>query len=129
MKQPKVEYTNEIDQRLKYVLDTVKKAVEMFLKASKDMDYACRFKAFEMVNVSEVDKNALSEVIKEAFAIEIGTQAKDTLDTITYGYYVEPVEGEENKYSFWFNAIKETPVYPENDALNTIEEVKEEVKE
>jgi hypothetical protein len=129
MKHPKVEYTAAVDQRLQYVLDMVKKAVEMFLKASEDMEYACRFKAFEMVNISEVDKNALSEVIKEAFAIEIGTQARETLDEITYGYYVEPVEGEENKYSFWFSAIKEKPVYPENDALNTIEEVNEEVKQ
>lgn len=123
---------NGMDERLKFVLDNVKKAVEMFLKATKDMEYACRFKAFEIVNVSEVDKNALSEVIKEAFAIEIGSQAKDTLDTITYGYHVEPVEGEENKYSFWFNAVKEKPVYPEKeeiDKLDKIEEVIEDSKE
>lgn len=132
MKQPRVEFMNGMDERLKFVLDSVKKAVEMFLKATKDMEYACRFKAFEIVNVSEVDKNALSEVIKEAFAIEIGNQAKDTLDTITYGYHVEAVEGEENKYSFWFNAVKEKPVYPEKeeiDKLDKIEEVIEDSKE
>jgi hypothetical protein len=130
MKQPRVEFMNGMDKRLKFVLDSVKKAVEMFLKATKDMEYACRFKAFEIVNVSEVDKNALSEVIKEAFAMEIGYQAKDTLDTITYGYHVEAVEGEENKYSFWFNAVKETPVYPEKEEeLPVVEEVNEEVNE
>jgi argonaute-like protein implicated in RNA metabolism and viral defense len=126
MNQPRVEFMNGMDERLKYVLESVKKAVEMFLKATKDMEYACRFKAFEMMNVTETDKNALSEVIKEAFAIEIGYQAKDTLDSITYGYHVEAVEGEESKYSFWFNAVKEKPVYPEKEELAVIEEVKEE---
>lgn len=129
---PRVEFMNGMDERLKFVLESVKKAVETFLKATKDMEYACKFKAFEMVNVSEIDKDALSEVIKEAFAIEIGYQAKDTLDSITYGYNVEAVEGEEGKYSFWFSAIKETPVYPsqeETDKLDTVEEVKEEVVE
>jgi argonaute-like protein implicated in RNA metabolism and viral defense len=126
MNQPRVEFMNGMDERLKYVLESVKKAVEMFLKATKDMEYACRFKAFEMMNVTETDKNALSEVIKEAFAIEIGYQAKDTLDSITYGYHVEAVEGEESKYSFWFNAVKEKPVYPEKEELAVVEEVKEE---
>jgi argonaute-like protein implicated in RNA metabolism and viral defense len=120
---------NQVDERLKFVLDNVKKAVEMFLKASKDMEYACRFKAFEIVNVSEVDKNALSEVIKEAFAMEVGYQAKDTLDTITYGYHVEAVEGEENKYAFWFNAVKEKPVYPTKEELAVLEEVAEATEE
>jgi hypothetical protein len=129
MKQPRVEFMNQVDERLKFVLDNVKKAVEMFLKASKDMEYACRFKAFEIVNVSEVDKNALSEVIKEAFAMEVGYQAKDTLDTITYGYHVEAVEGEENKYAFWFNAVKEKPVYPTKEELAVLEEVAEATEE
>jgi hypothetical protein len=129
MKQPRVEFMNGMDERLKFVLENVKKAVEMFLKASKDMEYACRFKAFEMMNVSENDKNALSEVIKEAFAMEIGYQAKDTLDSITYGYHVEAVEGEENKYSFWFNAVKEKPVYPTKEELAVVEEVAEATEE
>jgi hypothetical protein len=124
MNQPRVEFMNGMDERLKYVLESVKKAVEMFLKATKDMEYACRFKAFEMMNVTETDKNALSEVIKEAFAMEVGYQAKDTLDSITYGYHVEDVE--EGRYSFWFNAVKEKPVYPEKEELPVVEEVKEE---
>jgi hypothetical protein len=124
MNQPRVEFMNGMDERLKYVLESVKKAVEMFLKATKNMEYACRFKAFEMTNVSENDKNALSEVIKEAFAIEIGYQAKDTLDSITYGYHVEAVE--EGRYSFWFNAVKEKPVYPTKEELEVLDEVKEE---
>lgn len=129
---PNVQFMNGMDERLKFVLESVKKAVEMFLSATKDMEYACKFKAFDMVGVKESDKGALVEVIKEAFAIEIGNQAKDTIKEITYSYYVEDVE---DKSVFWFNAVKEVPDYDKlapaeeesEPKVKEIEEVAEEV--
>ena len=117
---------NGMDERLRFVLESVKKAVEMFLNAVKDMEYACKFKAFDMVNVKENDKDALVEVIKEAFAIEIGEQAKDSIKEITYSYNVE---SDGDNHTFWFNAVKEVPDYEKLAPVeeeSKIEESKEE---
>ncbi len=129
---PSIQYMNGMDERLRFVLESVKKAVEMFLNAVKDMEYACKFKAFDMVDVKENDKNALVEVIKEAFAIEIGEQAKESIKEITYSYNVE---SDGDNHTFWFNAVKEVPDYDklapveEESKIEEIEESKEEAKE
>jgi hypothetical protein len=122
---PEVQFMNGMDERLRYVLESVKKAVQVFLNAVKDMEYACKFKAFDIVNVKENDKNALVEVIKEAFAIEIGEQALESIKKITYSYNVE---SDGDNHTFWFNAIKEVPDYdklapPEEESK--IEEIEE----
>lgn len=110
-----------IDPRLEYVLEIVKKAVEVFVEAVKKMEYACRFKAFELHNITkDEERDALINVIKEAVAIELGKQAENTLNDIKYDYYVESVD--EGKQSiFWLSAVKEKPDY-ENTVESNVEE-------
>ncbi len=100
-----VKRTGKVDERLEYVLSSVKKAVEIFLEGLKKMEYEMRFKAFDVSVLPENDKNALVNLLIDAFAIEIGKVAKETLDDIKYGYEVE--NKDDGSFSFWFNAKKE----------------------
>jgi hypothetical protein len=110
----------EVDPRLEYVLETVKKAVEVFVEAVKNMEYACRFKAFDILNVKkDEERDALINVLKEAVAIEIGNIAKDTLDDITYDYYVETTE---ESSIFWLSAKKEKPDYSNTEMESNVTE-------
>lgn len=96
------------DERLEFVKDMCRQAVEGFIEAMKKMEFGMRFKAFDFLNIKDEEVNSLSDLISTAIAIEINKQAKDTLDTITYSCKMEKSE---EGHSFWLNATKEKPDY------------------
>ena len=97
------------DERLEYLKDMCKQAVELFLVAMEKMEFGMRFKAFEFQGLKDDEINPLSDVITTAIAIELKAQAKDTLDNITYDCKVDKCDTEEGRYDFWITARREKP--------------------
>jgi hypothetical protein len=94
------------DEKLEFLKTQCKKAVEMLLEAMKKMDYGMRFKAFEFTNIKDNEIGPLSDLISTAIAIEINSQAKETLNTHTYECKIEKAD---DKHYFWIMVKKEKP--------------------
>lgn len=97
------------DERLDYMKDMCKQAVELFLKAMEKMEYGMKFKAFDLFHLKEEEAKSLSDVISTAIAIELNKQAKDTLDEITYDCKLDKTPEKDGEYAYWIYAKREKP--------------------
>ena len=126
----------EIDPRLQYLLDEVKKAVGIFsegVRKSTEEQIAVSFKAFTLKSKSEGEVKAIFDVIMSAVAIELSEQAKDLITIYTFYHSVEK---EEEESHLMLHCRKVAPPTKEEieakikaeeeEILKVVEEVKEE---
>ena len=97
------------DPKLDYVLNLCKETVQMFLKAMEKMTVGMKFKAIELKNLSPQEVTPTVDLLSTAIAIELNSQAKETIQEITYNCYMEKVENEEGAYDLWITAKREKP--------------------
>jgi len=85
------------DDKLKYLLDSVSKAVIMFSEAirnSEDRHVCISFNAFTLKAATEEEQKTIFETAMSAVAIDLHKHAKDLLKVYTFFHSIEK-EGEE----------------------------------
>ena len=86
------------DEPLKYLLDSVSKAVLMFSEAIRNSDekhVTISFNAFTLKSATAEEQKTIFDTAMSAVAIELHKQAKDLLKIYTFYHSLE-TEGEES---------------------------------
>jgi len=86
------------DNSLKYLLDSVSKAVLMFSEAirnSEDRHVTISFNAFTLKSATAEEQKTIFDTAMSGVAIELHKQAKDLLKIFTFYHSIE-TEGEES---------------------------------